>query len=264
MLARHEVLTPASPYTRVLAKANGEAMSWRRKLVFFALETSSVSYWVGGLAFLLGSFFFYPRAGSAPGDSWVGAYCYLLGCLAFLCGSCIDSYEARIEHVDGPPGLLRFAPVAASGCNVLGSVQFVVGGVYYLPNYFAIAPTYGSWLFISGCLTFCSAIAVDVARLATYSHASSTPVRRRWSQILSPWYLVSLLNLVGNIFFIVGAYSYLPQFVACQDADVARVNLAFAASQFIVGSVCFSIAPLVQMYAIDEDLSSPSVLFLQL
>ncbi|OQR92526.1 hypothetical protein ACHHYP_03608 [Achlya hypogyna] len=259
----HQVCAPAAPNAYVLSKTNGELMAWRRKLIFFALETSSVSYWLGGVAFLLGSLLFYPHSTSLAGESWWGSYCYLFGCFTFFWGSCIDSHEARIEHLNGPPGLLRFAPIAASGFNVLGSVQFVLGGVYYMPNYFAMAPTYGSWLFISGCITFCAGIAVDVARLASYAHASSTPVRRRWSHILSPWYLVALLNLVGNIFFIVGAYAYMPQFVGVTDAAVARVNLAFAASQFVVGSVCFTIAPLVQMFAINKDLSSPSVLYLQ-
>ncbi|OQR81689.1 hypothetical protein THRCLA_11509 [Thraustotheca clavata] len=260
---QHEVHIPASPNAYVITKANGETMDLRRKVLFFALETSSVLYWFGGLAFLVGSFFFYPREKSSPGDSWFGSYLYLFGCTAFLWGSCIDSYEARVEHLNGPPGLLRFAPVASSCFNVFGSIQFVIGAVFYLPTYYSSHPTYGSWLFISGCLAFCCAIFVDVMRLATYSHAASTPVRRRWVHILSPWYLVSLLNLVGNIFFIVGAYSYLPKFVAVSNHDLQQINLAFAASQFIVGSVCFSIAPLVQMYAINEDLSSPSVLFMQ-
>ncbi|KAF0708187.1 hypothetical protein As57867_006407, partial [Aphanomyces stellatus] len=120
--------------------------------------------------------------------------------------------------------------------NVIGSILFVYGGVYFLPSYYAENPSLGCYLFIAGCTVFSFAIFVDVPRMI-----------RANQPIFGLWTAVAVFNMAGNILFIVGSYYFLPKFLFVEDVDAAADNLVYSTNIFVVGSITFIIAPLAQL-----------------
>ncbi|OQR98515.1 hypothetical protein ACHHYP_08438 [Achlya hypogyna] len=222
----------AAPASRTIAEAIG---------YYF----SGSLYWVGGWCFLAGSILYYPRYANIYDSEGlgaiIGAWLFVVGCITFLVGSCWDVYCARA--CEGT-GALRYFPVTCSLINVIGSIQFVIGGVYFVPVVYATAPSAGCYLFITGCSCFIVALLVDLARMLQ----SGTLRGQAW------WYAAAHFNVLGNILFIVGSYYFLPEFLTPTDDSpeaiaIATDNTVFAINNFVVGSVAFVLAPTAQLIA---------------
>ncbi|RHY32503.1 hypothetical protein DYB32_002512 [Aphanomyces invadans] len=227
-----------------------------RKVVFFSFKTPCNLYWIGGLAFLASSILFYPYF-NAPqradnlGDE-IGSLGFVFGSVTFLVGSGIEVYHAVPVQSIPMRGVLQWTPLMSSLLNTIGSMQFVVGSFFFIPDYFNAYPSVGCLLFIGGCLCFCLSIVADFTRFSTSEVTSAF----EWSDLVSVWFLAAVVNFAGNVLFISGCYYYLPQFLQVPDAHVAAENVSFATSQFVVGSLCFALAPLLQLYSMNKDLDA--------
>ncbi|OQS06909.1 hypothetical protein THRCLA_20264 [Thraustotheca clavata] len=209
-------------------------------------------YFIGGWSFLVGSILYYPGYANiydiVGEGSLIGAWLFVVGCITFLTGSCVDTFNARLCEGDD---IVAYFPFVCSLTNVIGSVQFLVGAVYFVPVVYATASMVGCYLFITGCSCFVAAILVDVARMLKTGHIMS----QIW------WFLCCIFNCVGNILFIVGSYYFLPRFLAPENdpnGDIATANTIFAVNNFVVGSVAFVLAPTFQLVALYKDANTIS------
>ncbi|KAF0692143.1 hypothetical protein As57867_016688, partial [Aphanomyces stellatus] len=200
-----------TPYSSLDTTAATPSIAQR--CAYLTFQTSGVCYFAGGWLFLIGSILFYPRytnlydiAGEGP---LIGGWLFLFGCVGFLIGSLIEVKNNRNAHKEGADWL-RFIPITTSVSNVIGSILFVYGGVYFLPSYYAENPSLGCYLFIAGCTVFSFAIFVDVPRMI-----------RANQPIFGLWTAVAVFNMAGNILFIVGSYYFLPKFLFVEDVDAA-------------------------------------------
>ncbi|EQC41507.1 hypothetical protein SDRG_01474 [Saprolegnia diclina VS20] len=203
-------------------------------------------YWIGGWCFLAGSILYYPRYYTLydiEGEgALIGAWLFVVGCFTFLIGSCWDAYCAK--GCEGTSSL-RFFPLICSLWNVVGSVQFVIGGFYFVPVVYATAPSAGCLLFITGCSCFEIALLIDIARMFQVGSIRG----QAW------WYIAAVFNILGNILFIVGSYYFLPKFLTATDDSeealaIATDNSVFAINNFVVGSIAFVLAPTAQLIAL--------------
>ncbi|KAG9398555.1 hypothetical protein AC1031_014337 [Aphanomyces cochlioides] len=227
------------------------SLSVAQRLFHVTFKTSGVLYWIGGWLFLFGSILFYPRYANIydiPGEgALIGGWLFVFGCIMFQSGSLIEVWNARYAHKEGSD-FNRFLPMMMAVSNVLGSVCFVYGGVYFLPKYYNENPSLGCYLFIAGCSIFSYAILIDVPRMIREKQA-----------IFGLWTTCAVFNMVGNILFIVGSYYFLPKFLFVEDADLASSNLIYSTNYFVVGSVAFIIAPTAQVIALYKDVASAPV-----
>ncbi|RHY48626.1 hypothetical protein DYB30_005457 [Aphanomyces astaci] len=258
-LSSRRVLIPAVSTSFYLRSPDRKQLTVMDKIVFFSFKTPCILYWVGGLAFLVSSILFYPffNAPQDPegmGDA-IGSRGFVLGSLTFLVGSCIEVYHAVPGRAMSSHGLLQWAPILSSMMNTVGSAQFVVGSLYFMPVHYDAHPSLGCSLFISGCLCFCLSILADFTRFST----SELSAAFQWGDLVSVWFLAAVVNFAGNLLFISGCYFYLPQFLQVGDPAIAAMNLTFATNQFVVGSLCFALAPLLQIYNINHDINDKSI-----
>ncbi|ETV78100.1 hypothetical protein H257_08306 [Aphanomyces astaci] len=220
-------------------------LSLAARLFHVTFKSSSVCYFICGWLFLIGSILFYPRYYTLYGEDGlgplIGGWLFVFGCVGFLAGSLFEVFVARAAHVGGSDWQ-RFIPITTSVSNVIGSVCFVYGGVYFLPSYYAEDPALGCYLFIVGCSVFSFAIFADIPR----SLRANQPLVGLWTS-------VSLFNMIGNILFIVGSYYFLPKFLYVE-GDAAVDNLVYSTNYFVVGSVAFIIAPFAQIAGTYNDL----------
>ncbi|KAF0717494.1 Aste57867_2256 [Aphanomyces stellatus] len=198
-------------------------------------------YWVGGLFFLVGSFLFYPHDDAAPDRSSAEAVTWLFsGCLVFFLGACFESHSARRALANASTGLVRFFPLLAGLANAIGSLVCAGASVCFWPSIYAAVPTAGCLGFMVGCMCFAAAHALDLTRTLS----SAPPV--------CPVYVLAvLLGFVADAAFIVGSYSFLPQFIVLpEDTTAAAANTIAAVNLFVAGSTCFCIAPFVYLVSL--------------
>ena len=189
----------------------------------FRWETiNAVLYKIGGLMFIVGSIFFFPRY-EAYAD--LGAWVFFVGSLLYLVVTVHDLAEVRhhwwIEKRRGRDTVLEYAAAAS---YVWGTVLFTVGSVFFLSavGWF----TAGAWCFVIGSLLFVVGACINVLQIVQSSSI----------KILQLMNLTAITFVVGAVLFTVASVPYLWNFAAKSD----RTTLyAFLAWQYLVGSVLF-------------------------
>jgi len=189
----------------------------------FRWETiNAVLYKIGGLMFIVGSIFFFPRY-EAYAD--LGAWVFFAGSLLYLVVTVHDLAEVRhhwrLSKTHDRDTILEYAAAAS---YVWGTVLFTVGSVFFLSavGWF----TAGAWCFVIGSLLFVVGACINVLQIVQSSSI----------KILQLMNLTAITFIVGAVLFTVASVPYLWNVAAKSD----RITLyAFLAWQYLVGSVLF-------------------------
>ncbi|DAZ98950.1 TPA: hypothetical protein N0F65_000482 [Lagenidium giganteum] len=200
----------------------------------------------GSVLFMIGSVMFYPKYYVLWDNKGglIASWTFLIGCVFFLLatnGHFIDT----IRYNSGS-SVRRILNAYNAMMYVTAAAVFQLGAIYFLPDYYALAPSLGCWAFIIGCVQFCIAAIVDIIFIGI-THAD--PKRKGFSTAnLHCWGTVAAIGtFLGGIFFVLGSYYYLPKFVAVEDAALATSNSNKAVNYFVIGCVFFIINGLAQI-----------------
>lgn len=189
-----------------------------------AWETfSALSYELGGLTFVGGSLFFFPRLSDYLA---VGDWLFFAGSVLYLLVTGYDLLEVmkywRRNTTETFADVIEFI---CAWSYVLGSAMFVVGSLCFLPTVHATVP--GAWLFIIGSILFVIGGLINIVQVV---EAPSLIYMQLFN-------LTVALFVIGSALFVVASIPYL--WVMVHAAEV-RVT-TFAAAQFLAGSMLFLI-----------------------
>ena len=189
----------------------------------FRWETiNAILYKIGGVLFIIGSIFFFPRF-EAYAD--LGAWVFFVGSLVYLVVTVHDLAEVRhhwrLSKSHDRDTILEYA---ASASYVWGTVLFTVGSVFFLSSVGWLKA--GVWCFVSGSLLFVLGACINVLQIVKSSSI----------KILQLMNLTAITFVVGAVLFTVASVPYLWSVAAKSD----RTTLyAFLAWQYLAGSVLF-------------------------
>jgi hypothetical protein len=189
----------------------------------FRWETiNAIAYKVGGLLFVIGSFFFFPsRAEYASIGGWI----FLAASLIYLTVNIHDMAEIRRHWKNQSFHSVEIKLEYFAGISYLsGTLCFLFGRICSFPAVDWLIP--GTWLFIIGSLLF---VLGAVANVLLIVKAESTP-------------LLELMNLTA-ITFILGSVLYglasIPYLWAFESQNDHLQILNFLAWQYLIGSLLF-------------------------
>ncbi|CAB1077759.1 hypothetical protein D1AOALGA4SA_5537 [Olavius algarvensis Delta 1 endosymbiont] len=189
----------------------------------FRWETiNAILYKIGGVLFIIGSIFFFPRF-EAYAD--LGAWVFFVGSLVYLVVTVHDLAEVRhhwrLSKSHDRDTILEYA---ASASYVWGTVLFTVGSVFFLSSVGRLKA--GAWCFVIGSLLFVLGAGINVLQIVKSSSI----------KILQLMNLTAITFVVGAVLFTVASVPYLWSVAAKSD----RTTLyAFLAWQYLAGSVLF-------------------------
>lgn len=189
----------------------------------FRWETiNAILYKIGGVLFIIGSIFFFPRF-EAYAD--LGAWVFFVGSLVYLVVTVHDLAEVRhhwrLSKSHDRDTILEYA---ASASYVWGTVLFTVGSVFFLSSVGWLKA--GAWCFVIGSLFFVLGACINVLQIVKSSSI----------KILQLMNLTAITFVVGAVLFTVASVPYLWSVAAKSD----RTTLyAFLAWQYLAGSVLF-------------------------
>lgn len=189
----------------------------------FRWETiNAILYKIGGVLFIIGSIFFFPRF-EAYAD--LGAWVFFFGSLVYLVVTVHDLAEVRhhwrLSKSHDRDTILEYA---ASASYVWGTVLFTVGSVFFLSSVGWLKA--GAWCFVIGSLLFVLGACINVLQIVKSSSI----------KILQLMNLTAITFVVGAVLFTVASVPYLWSVAAKSD----RTTLyAFLAWQYLAGSVLF-------------------------
>jgi|UniRef100_K3WCD4 hypothetical protein len=208
--------------------------------------TKVLSYFFGSLLFQLGSIYFYPKYSILWGGKGglFGSWAFVIGCVFFMLGTNMDFIDT-IRNNSGTT--TRQILNAYNGLMyVMAGVIFELGAVYFLPDWYAKAPSLGCWAFLLGSIQFCLAALGDIAFiLITHEDPKQSGIKLR---NLYCWGTVAALGtFIGALLFILGSWFYLPRFIAQEDTVKAEASMYKSINFYTVGSVFFIINSLAQI-----------------
>lgn len=189
----------------------------------FRWETiNAVLYKIGGLLFIIGSIFFFPRF-EVYAD--LGAWVFFVGSLVYLVVTVHDLAEVRHHwRIDKAHDRDTFLEYAAAASYVSGTILFTVGSIFFLSAIGWI--TAGAWFFVIGSLLFVLGAGINVLQIV---EAGSI-------KLLQLMNLTAITFIVGAVLFTVASVPYLWDVATPSD----RTTLyAFLAWQYLIGSVLF-------------------------
>jgi len=189
----------------------------------FRWETiNAILYKIGGVLFIIGSIFFFPRF-EAYAD--LGAWVFFFGSLVYLVVTVHDLAEVRhhwrLSKSHDRDTILEYA---ASASYMWGTALFTVGSVFFLSSVGWLKA--GAWCFVIGSLLFVQGACINVLQIVKSSSI----------KILQLMNLTAITFVVGAVLFTVASVPYLWSVAAKSD----RTTLyAFLAWQYLAGSVLF-------------------------
>ena len=189
----------------------------------FVWETvNAVLYKAGGVSFIIGSIFFFPRF-SAYED--VGAWIFFAGSLLYLVVTGHDMAEV-IRHRNALTRRTRAEDleVIAATAYLLGTVLFAIGSIFFLSEVGLFVA--GAWLFIFGSALFTLGACVNVVQI----------VKAHSMLILQLMNLTAIAFVVGSVLFLVASVPYLWH---VENAADRTTLYAFLAWQYLIGSILF-------------------------
>lgn len=189
----------------------------------FRWETiNAVFYKIGGILFIIGSIFFFPRF-----EAYVdlGAWIFFIGSLIYLVVTVHDLAEVRhhwrMATAHDRDTILEYAAAAS---YVWGTVLFTVGSIFFLSAVGWLSA--GAWCFVVGSLLFVLGAGINILQIV-----NSDSIK-----ILQLMNLTAITFVVGAVLFTVASVPYLWNVVDQSD----RTTLyAFLAWQYLVGSLLF-------------------------
>jgi hypothetical protein len=134
---------------------------------------------------------------------------------------------------------------------VLGSVQYVIGCVCYIP--ILVLPKQGSYLFCVGSVFFFVAALWDIKRLGQANRDAPMDRTFRFKNIFRADLGVALNTAIGAVFFYYGAILFL-ELLDITDVDVYATKLRFATNVFLTGSITFTLSALFLCYNLRKEI----------
>ncbi|GAB9467291.1 hypothetical protein Gpo141_00004643 [Globisporangium polare] len=206
-----------------------------------------LSYFFGSLLFQLGSIYFYPKFSilwSGKGGLF-GSWAFVIGCVFFMLGTNMDFVDTIRNNTTG--SATHRILVAYNGLMyVMAGVIFELGAVYFLPDWYAKAPSLGCWAFLLGSIQFCLAALGDIAFILT-THEDPKTTGIKLSNLYCWGTVASLGTFIGALLFILGSWFYLPRFIAQEDTVLAEAYMYKSINFYTIGSVFFIINSLAQI-----------------
>ncbi len=192
------------------------------KAQFFWETINAVFYKVGGVLFIIGSIFFFPRFEAHAG---LGAWVFFVGSLFYLVVTVHDLAEVRhywrLSRTHDRDTIFEYVAAAS---YVWGTVLFTVGSVFFISAVGWLKA--GAWCFVIGSLLFVVGACINVLQIVKSSSI----------KILQLMNLTAITFIVGAVLFTVASVPYLWNVAAKSD----RITLyAFLAWQYVIGSVLF-------------------------
>lgn len=189
----------------------------------FRWETiNAMLYKLGGLVFIAGSIFFFPKL-DAYAD--IGAWTFFAGSLLYLVVTGHDmgevlKFRASLEGRNNKSMLELFAATA----YLAGTILFTLGSIFFLSWIDWIIP--GAWTFIIGSILFVLGASVNVLQIVHAKNMISL-------QLMN---LTAVSFVAGSVLFTVASIPYLWTFEAAYDQ---RILLGYLAAQYLAGSIGF-------------------------
>jgi hypothetical protein len=189
----------------------------------FRWETiNAIAYKIGGLLFVIGSFFLFPsRSEYAP----IGGIIFLIASLIYLSVNIHDMLEIRRYWTLAETHPLELKLEYFSGFTYLfGTLCFIFGRVVSFP---AIEmQVLGTWLFIVGSLLFVIGAVVNVLLI----------IKEQSMQLLQLMNLTAITFILGSVLYGLASVPYLWFFESSSDH---LMLLNFSAWQYMLGSILF-------------------------
>ncbi len=183
---------------------------------------NSVLYVIGGIVFIIGSIFFFPKFEAYAN---IGAWTFFTGSLLYLIVTVHDFAEVRRywskNHHHDRDQILEFT--AAVG-YMWGTILFILGSVFFLSYVGWIKA--GAWCFIFGSLLFVLAACINVLQIVKSDSITTL-------QLMN---LTAVSFVVGSVLFTVASVPYLWKVQAESDRTTLYAYLAW---QYLIGSLLF-------------------------
>jgi predicted membrane channel-forming protein YqfA (hemolysin III family) len=189
----------------------------------FRWETiNAVLYVIGGIVFIVGSVFFFPRYEAYAN---LGAWTFVTGSLLYLIVTVHDFAEVwrywRTSHHHDRDQILEYT---AAVSYMLGTILFILGSVSFLS--FVGWFNAGTWCFVSGSLLFVLAACINVLQIVKSDSITTL-------QLMN---LTAVFFVVGSVLFTVASVPYLWEVQVESDRTTLYAYLAW---QYLVGSLLF-------------------------
>ena len=162
----------------------------------FRWETiEAILYKTGGLIFIAGSIFFFPRFEKYHD---AGAWIFFAGSLVYLVACVHDLLEVRHHwRTDDSHDFGEVLEYTASASYVSGTILFIAGSIFFLSSVgLSIA---GAWCFIVGSLFFVLGASINVVQI----------VKSRSVITLQLMNFTAVSFVVGSVLFTVASIPYL-------------------------------------------------------
>lgn len=207
----------------------------------FRWETiNAMVYKVGGVMFVAGSIFFFPRFAAYES---IGLWIFLAGSLLFLLVTAHDMAEALRYRRTGKNPTASALELTAAFSYLTGTLLFTLGSVLFFPSLGVAA--LGTWCFLAGSLLFVVGACINVLQI----------VRARNLMILQLMNLTAISFVVGSVLFTVATVPYLWRIRSAGDRWLID---DFVAWQFVAGSLLFLLGGLfnyLRAYLVERDIS---------
>lgn len=189
----------------------------------FRWETiNAILYIIGGLSFIAGSIFFFPRL-EAEAD--IGAWTFFGGSILYLIVTGHDLAEVfRHWGVSRHHDRDQILEYTAAASYVAGTILFLVGSIFFLSavGWFKA----GAWCFVFGSLLFVVAACINILQIVAADSITTL-------QLMN---LTAVAFVVGSVLFTVASVPYIWTIQAESDRTILY---AFLAWQYLIGSVLF-------------------------
>ena len=183
---------------------------------------NAVLYKIGGILFIVGSIFFFPRF-KAYAD--LGAWIFFMGSLVYLVVTVHDLAEVqRNWRIGKAHNRNIFLEYTAAAIYVSGTILFAVGSLFFLSAVGWLRP--GAWLFVIGSLLFVLGAGINVLQI----------VKADTIVLLQLMNLTAISFIVGAVLFTLASVPYLWDVAAPLDRTTLYTFLAW---QYLAGSVLF-------------------------
>ena len=189
----------------------------------FRWETiNAIAYKIGGILFVIGSYFFFPNQAQY---SHIGGVIFLIASLIYLVVNVHDMAEIRrywkSHTAHNRQDRLEYF---AGATYMMGTLSFVLGRVvgFEVIGY----PIASAWLFIIGSVLFVFGASTNVFLI----------IRAESVQLLQLMNLTSITFIVGSVLYAIASVPYLWAFESPTDH---LLILNFLAWQYLLGSLLF-------------------------
>lgn len=196
---------------------------------------NAILYLLGGLAFVIGSIFFFPRYNQNPN---IGPWIFFGGSLLYLAVNINDlsevfSYLRNNKNTDSKECLELFAALIYFS----GTMLFIIGSLFFLKEFSMIKE--GSWCFIWGSLLFFIGTLINTVQI-TYDGSLSN---------LHLMIGIVVCFAVGSTIFLVASVPYLWN----NTSSFQQKLFNYLASEYLVGSVLFFIGGALNYYQLQTN-----------